>query len=210
MKLNSLAIDLRKKWGVGIYEPLDIFPVVLSNFSNLSILIHPMSKDINGFCINDGNIQIIGINSTYPRNFTLACEMYYLLFGEDIVCKNEANSFASFLLMTDEGLKRYIKVNRINSWNLDKILACEQYFQIDHHAFLIRLDKLGFCVDNEYKNIKRGFLNKPISHCVLGNYIKMINYVDELGGLTDGKKRELLIDGYRGDLVFNKKSNVND
>ena len=38
----------------------------------------------------------------------------------------------------------------------------------------------------------------------------MINYVDELGGLTDGKKRELLIDGYRGDLVFNKKSNVND
>lgn len=209
MKLNSLAIDLRKKWGVGIYEPLDIFPVVLSNFPNLSILIHPMSKDINGFCINKGNIQIIGINSTYPRNFTLACEIYYLLFGGD-VCKNEANSFASFLLMTDEGLKRYIKVNKINSWDLDEILACEQYFQIDHHAFLIRLDKLGFCVDNEYKNIKLGFLNKPISPCVLGNYIKMINHVDELGGLTDGKKRELLIDGCRGDLVFNKKSNVND
>ena len=102
MKLNSLAIDLRKKWGVGIYEPLDIFPVVLSNFPNLSILIHPMSRDIDGFCINEENIQIIGINSTYPKNFTLACEMYYLLFGEDIVCKNESTSFASFLLMTDE------------------------------------------------------------------------------------------------------------
>ena len=74
LKLNSLSIDLRKKWGVGIYEPLDIFPVVLSNFPNLSIL----------------------------------------------------------------------------------------------------------------------------------------NHVDELGGLTDGKKRELLLDGGRADLVFNKKSNLND
>ncbi len=61
MKLNSLAIDLRKKWGVGIYEPLDIFPVVLSNFPNLSILIHPMSKDINGFCINDGIYKSLGL-----------------------------------------------------------------------------------------------------------------------------------------------------
>ena len=39
---------------------------------------------------------------------------------------------------------------------------------------------------------------------VLGNYLKMINHIDELGGLSDGKKRELLLDGCRGDLVFNK------
>lgn len=32
---------------------------------------------------------------------------------------------------------------------------------------------------------------------VLGNYLKMINHIDELGGLSDGKKRELLLDGCR-------------
>ena len=153
LELNSLAIDLRNKWGVGIYEPLGIFPVVLSNFPNLSILIYPMSKDISGFCINEDNIQIIGINSSYPKNFTLACELYRLLFENDIVCKKKVNSFASFLLMTDEGLKRYIKVNEINSWNLDNILACEYYFQINHKAFLTRLDKLGFCVNKECRDI---------------------------------------------------------
>ena len=35
-------------------------------------------------------------------------------------------------------------------------------------------------------------------------FTRLINHVDELGGLSDGKKRELLLDGCRGDLVFNK------
>lgn len=35
---------------------------------------------------------------------------------------------------------------------------------------------------------KRGFLNKPTHHRVLGNYLKMINDIDDLGGLTPGKK----------------------
>ena len=67
-----------------------------------------------------------------------------------------------------------------------------------------------------YRVKKREFLNKPTYNCVLGNYLKMINDIDDLGGLTPGKKRELLLDGGRGDLVFNKKkrlthkSNVNN
>ena len=36
----------------------------------------------------------------------------------------------------------------------------------------------------------------------------MINDIDDLGGLTPGKKRELLLDGGRGDLVFNKKKRL--
>ena len=110
-----------------------------------------------------------------------------------------------------------MKINEINHWNLNNIIAAEQYFQISHQAFLFRINKLGFSVD-EYNNInlsneskKRGFLNdlyKPAFKedipFVLGNYLKMINHIDELGGLSDGKKRELLLDGCRGDLVFNK------
>lgn len=224
LELNSLAVDLRKDWEVGTYGPLDIFPVVLSKFSNLSILIHPMSKNTNGFCINEDDTQIIGINSKHSKGrqkFTLAHELYHLLFENSLNNEKEADCFASFLLMSDEGLRRYIKINEINLWNLDNILACEQYFQISHQTLLTRLNKLGFFVD-EYADVnlsieskKRGFLSdiyttafKKDSVCVFGNYFKMINHVDELGGLSDGKKRELLLDGGRADLVF--KSNVTD
>lgn len=230
LELNSLAVDLRKDWEIDAYGPLDIFSIVLSKFSKLSILIYPMSKNTSGLCINEENIPIIGINSNHSKGrqkFTLAHELYHLLFediNDIIICNDdkndsevEADSFASFLLMTDEGLRRYMKINEINHWDLNNIIAAEQYFQISHQAFLFHINKLGFSVD-EYNNInlsneskKRGFLNdlyepafKEDIPFVLGNYLKMINHIDELGGLSDGKKRELLLDGCRGDLVFNK------
>ena len=227
---KKIDVDLRKDWEIDAYGPLDIFSIVLSKFSKLSILIYPMSKNTSGLCINEENIPIIGINSNHSKGrqkFTLAHELYHLLFediNDIIICNDdkndsevEADSFASFLLMTDEGLRRYMKINEINHWDLNNIIAAEQYFQISHQAFLFRINKLGFSVD-EYNNInlsneskKRGFLNdlyepafKEDIPFVLGNYLKMINHIDELGGLSDGKKRELLLDGCRGDLVFNK------
>ena len=57
------------------------------------------------------------------QRFTLAHELYHLLFEEDkrdlIICEAsndddseiEANIFASYLIMTYEGLERYAKTN---------------------------------------------------------------------------------------------------
>lgn len=42
--LNSLAVDLRKGWEVGTCGSLDIFSLVLSKFSNLSIFIHTLNR----------------------------------------------------------------------------------------------------------------------------------------------------------------------
>ena len=97
LELNSLAVDLRKDWEIDAYGPLDIFSIVLSKFSKLSILIYPMSKNTSGLCINEENIPIIGINSNHSKGrqkFTLAHELYHLLFediNDIIICNDDKN-----------------------------------------------------------------------------------------------------------------------
>lgn len=233
LELNSLAVELRRDWEIDPYSPLNILSLVLSKIPDLTILFYPMSQETSGMCIKEDKMKIIGINSIMTKGrqrFTLAHELYHLLFENEcnkiFICKNqskdyserEADSFASFFLMTDEGFKRYGKINNIKDWDLDAIISAEQYFQISHKGFLVRLNKANIEPKEDYKNKtisfeakKRGFSDelylppKYDSPIVFGNYIKMINVVDELVGLTEGKKRELLLDGYRGDLVFNIK-----
>lgn len=228
LDLNSLAVELRRDWEIEPYSPLDIFSIVLSKYPNLTILFYPMSKNTSGMCINENNIQIIAINSYQSegrKRFTLAHELYHLFFEdkyeERIVCINnsdnfsekEANIFASFLLMPDQGLKRYIK-NNVKIWDLDTILSAEQYFKISHKAFLFRLKKANQSFDNKMWDLKvseeakkRGFSDELYirgkgEYNVLGKYIKMIDDLYEQELLSESKKKEFLIDGFRGDLVF--------
>ena len=143
LELNSLAVDLRKDWEIDAYGPLDIFSIVLSKFSKLSILIYPMSKNTSGLCINEENIPIIGINSNHSKGrqkFTLAHELYHLLFediNDIIICNDdkndsevEADSFASFLLMTDEGLRRYMKIILLLLNNIFRLVIKHFYFAL--------------------------------------------------------------------------------
>ena len=127
-QLNTEAIRLREKWGLNPYGSIDITSVVLSKFPNLTILYIPFSKNTSGMCIKDENVEIIGINSTMTKGrqrFTLAHELYHLLIeentGKPIICNNpyrddserEADKFASFLLMSEEGLEQYCEMNNI-------------------------------------------------------------------------------------------------
>lgn len=85
------------------------------------------------------------------QRFTLSHELYHLLIeentGKPIICNNplrddserEADKFASYLLMSEEGLSQYCNMNNIDEWNLSNIISVEQYFQISHQALLIRL-----------------------------------------------------------------------
>ena len=153
-QLNAEAIQLREKWGLNPNGSIDITSAVLSKLPNLTLLYIPFSENTSGMCINDGNIEIIGINSTMTKGrqrFTLAHELYHLLIeentGKPIICNNplrddserEADKFASYLLMSEEGLIQYCNMNSIDEWNLSNIISVEQYFQISHRALLIRL-----------------------------------------------------------------------
>lgn len=129
-QLNTEAIKLREKWGLNPYGSVDITSVVLSKLPDLTLLYIPFSEKTSGMCIKDGNIEIIGINLSMSKGrqrFTLAHELYHLLIeensGKPIICNNplrddserEADKFASYLLMSEEGLSQYCNMNSIIS-----------------------------------------------------------------------------------------------
>ena len=234
--LNKYAVRLREKLGFSITEPIKIIPALLSNLPELTLVFTPMA-DTSGLCINDGDIQIIGINSNLRKGrlrFTLAHELYHLLIekttGEPIICNNfikndseiEADSFASYFLMPDEGLDYYETLNNISNWGLPTIIHAEQYFQVSHDAFLVRLEKrnkLSKHDKNLFSNVAITSEAKKLNHSidlylptqweneniVLGNYIERIKFLDSHNALKRGKKRKLLLDGFKWDLVFNTK-----
>ena len=181
--------------------------------------------------------MLIGINSNMSigrQNFTLAHELYHLLYEENrnnfVICDDssendseiEANIFASYLLIPYEGLKRYAKRRNISKWTLDEIITAEQYYQISHMALLFRLVEQNFITEEEseqFQNVKisheariRGFNDELYypspenrKYFSLGNYVKSVGKAYSSNKISVGKKDELLLDGFRGDLTFKKK-----
>ena len=207
-------------------------------FSNLK------DSDLNEDSSTDSDFEskissdmLIGINSNMSigrQNFTLAHELYHLLYEENknnfVICdyssesdsEIEANIFASYLLIPYEGLKRYAKNMNISKWTLDDVIAAEQYYQISHMALLFRLVEQNFITEEEseeFQNVKisheariRGFNDdlyypspEDRKYFSLGNYVKSVVKAYSSNKISVGKKDELLLDGFRGDLTFKKK-----
>ena len=255
IKLNSFAVELRRDWDLNPYSPIDLFSIVLSKLPDLTILFYPMSDNTSGMCIKningidlDGlveddsinkedftsNDMVICINTNMSKGrqrFTLAHELYHLLFEEDkrdiIICEAsndddseiEANIFASYLIMTYEGLERYAKINNLNEWSLEEIIRAEQYFQISHHAMLFRLREHEFISLEECKELRsvqigyqariNGFSdslytpsNKDEKYFSLGKYIRLVEKVFNDNKISSGKRDELLLDAFRSDLTY--------
>lgn len=254
IKLNSFAVELRRDWDLNPYSPIDLFSIVLSKLPDLTILFYPMSDNTSGMCIKningidlDGlkenslkdnefcsNDMVVCINSNMSKGrqrFTLAHELYHLLFEEDkrdiIICETsndddseiEANIFASYLIMTYEGLERYAKINDLSQWTLEDIIRAEQYFQISHHAMLFRLREHEFISIEECKKLRsvqigynariNGYsdsLYTPSStsrkYFSLGKYIRLVEKVFNDNKISPGKRDELLLDAFRSDLTY--------
>lgn len=66
-QLNTEAIQLREKWSLNSNGAIDITSVVLSKLPNLTLFYIPFSQNTSGMCIKEGNIEIIGINSTMAK-----------------------------------------------------------------------------------------------------------------------------------------------
>ena len=254
IKLNSFAVELRRDWDLNPYSPIDLFSIILSKLPDLTILFYPMSDSTSGMCIkningvdledfkedespnqdSNSNDMVICINSNMSKGrqrFTLAHELYHLLFEEDkrnlIICETsndddseiEANIFASYLIMTYEGLERYAKTNDLSNWTLEEIIRAEQYFQISHHAMLFRLREHEFISAEECKKLRsvqigysariNGFsdsLYTPSSadkkYYSLGKYIRLVEKAFNDNKISSGKRDELLLDAFRSDLTY--------
>jgi Zn-dependent peptidase ImmA (M78 family) len=193
--------------------------------------------------VDDDFVICINSNTSYGRQrFTLAHELYHILYEKingRIVCdmnisddkpdsEKEADKFAGYLLMPYDALFQYSK--KFDTWSLDKVIDVEQFFQISHMAMLFRLENDAF-VDKRiletYKNIKvsreaarLGYgkeLYFPQSeekkYFVTGEYIRKIENLSEKEIISNGKREELLMDGFRADIVYNldeEEENLND
>ena len=224
-ELNQDAINLRKQLGLTDFDAVDLLDVVLEKLPDITLIFCPISKKTSGICINNDNIQIICINSAMNlgrQRFTLAHELYHLLIEKKFklfVCNDdemnddserEANNFASFLLMPSLALENFIDLNNIK---------IEQNFQISHEAMLYRLyqdGKISYQEREDFRQIRitHAAKNRNISsklyelpseptYTVLGKYIDLIEELDSNNVISSGKRRELLLDAFRGDLVYN-------
>lgn len=193
--------------------------------------------------VDDDIIICINSTTSYGRQrFTLAHELYHILYEEmngRVVCdmqmgddksdsEKEADMFAGYLLMPYDALFQYSK--KINQWTLNRVIELEQFYMISHIAILFRLEKDGFIsatLSSELKNItisreaaklgygKELYLPAPEGkqYFTTGEYVRKVEKLSESGLISDGKREELLLDGYRADIVYNldeEEGNLND
>ncbi|MBQ8488579.1 MAG: ImmA/IrrE family metallo-endopeptidase [Pseudobutyrivibrio sp.] len=177
------------------------------------------------------------------QRFTLAHELYHVLYenivGQVICNKNmgdnqtdsekEADKFASYLLLPYDALYQYA-ANINQEWTLERVIEAEQFFQISHMAMLFRLASNGFIDENEEESFKDITVSRVAAllgygkelyqpspqnreYFATGEYIRKIEELSSKDLISDGKREELLLDGYRADIVYNleeEEGNLND
>lgn len=193
--------------------------------------------------VDEDIIICVNSTTSYGRQrFTLAHELYHILYENingRVICdmkmgddksdsEKEADMFAGYLLMPYDALFQLSK--KIDKWTLSQIIDIEQLYMISHMAILFRLEKDGFVLPNTtstFKNItisreaaklgygKELYLPQPgeKQYFTTGEYVRKIERLSEQGVISEGKKEELLLDGFRADIVFNldeEEGNRND
>ena len=235
-ELNSLALKTRKIWNEDTYSPIDIFAIINGwKDKKITLVKYPMSSRISGMCTKEKEDIVICINSatSYGRQrFTLAHELYHVLYEEDlqrVICdmnmsgdkpesEQEADQFASYLLMPYDALLEYEEDR--SKWTIEKVIDAEQFFQISHQAMLHRLVRDGMLSNREadqYKTItvsmeaaRLGYgkelyfpTEKNKQYFTTGEYIRKVEKLAEMDLISEGKKDELLLEAYRADIVYN-------
>lgn len=245
-EINSLALQTRRMWGEDSYSPIDIFAIV-NGWKEMKITLvrYPLSARISGMCSKEDNDIVICINSTtsYGRQrFTLAHELYHVLYERNmkqVICdmsigmdksesEREADKFASYLLMPYDALLQYSNGELV--WDIETIIAAEQFFQLSHQAMIYRLvfDHLITDEDaNRYKAItvsseaarlgygKELYLptDENKQYFTTGEYIRKVEQTVNKDLISNGKKEQLLLEAFRADIVYNideEEANLND
>lgn len=239
--MNSIALAemLRHEWGIESFTSVNIRSLVYNNIENLTVLWFPMEDNISGCCSKTDDDKVIFINTNHTigrQNFTLAHEMYHLLYediDDFIVCgmnnnsqsERNADNFASTFLMPDSALYWFKNKNNIDEWTLEDVIKCEQHYQVSHLTMLIRLKKMGWITQHQFDEFainiireadrlgygtglyKPSFENQKYSS--IGELIRLTEKAYESDKITGGKRREILLKSFRNDILYNSDE-VND
>lgn len=224
-EMNDKANKLRHEWFIDEKVPINIFSIAKNKINNLTIVFMDMGEEINGASSSFDEENIIFINSlqSYGRQrFILAHEIYHLKYDKTfITCRKDSNAyiemkaeeFASCLLLPHNALKHYEELNGIKEkkdWTIEKIIAAEQYFQINHHAILMRLRNLEILTYEQFQKFKKnphkkarkmGYnmkLYEPYTdeNTTDGNYINLLNKLYDKKRISREERNEYLLDAF--------------
>lgn len=234
MDAAVFAQSLRHDWGIEGFACVNLRSLIQTNMKNLTVLWFPMKTNISGCCskTDEDNIIFVNTNHTIGRqNFTLAHELYHLLYddiGEFVVCgvntnsesEKNANDFASALLMPDSALYWFKNKNNIDDWSLEDVIKCEQYFQVSNSAMLMCLKNLNWINDDQFEEYgsdiirqanRLGYdtsLYKPSlenqKYSSIGELIRLTEKAFDDKKITGGKRREILLKSFRNDILYNE------
>ncbi len=178
IRINSDAIELRRRFGEDAGSPVDIF-ALLGAIKDLTVVFCPMSDNISGMTVKDEGIRLIAINSRLSKGrqrFTAAHELCHLYFHTEfrtIVCakdiagtrtdlEKEADLFASFFLAPYESLHHFIQVDMdraTSKLTMDDVIRIEQYFGMSHQATLVRLQADKFITASESQALEKNVIS---------------------------------------------------
>lgn len=135
--------------------------------------------------------------------------------------EREADMFASYFLAPYEALRGFAEDNLRKTGKtltVEDVVRVEQHFGLSRQATLVRLQSEGYltsAVANTMKtNIiasarKLGFdtslymvTPEDRQYATYGKYIALAELLKEEELISEGKYEELLLDGFRGDIVF--------
>jgi len=227
---ETRAIKTRNEFGLSNTEAINIFEVLKYN-GDISIIRMPIESDLYGLFIKKENAQAILINTNNSlgrQYFTAAHEYYHLKYdvnlnSQDHELEKEADTFASYLLMSREGLNFHLK-KRLTNKGKDKIdiadcLYLENYFKISHQALVLRLKLDKHIRKRKYEElldynirkeaVKYGYSLKLYSPTVLdkdmhiySDYAELAEIALNNNKISEGRYNEYLLEGGYEDILF--------
>lgn len=139
----------------------------------------------------------------------------------DASIEQEADMFASYLILPPGSYEDEIEQAKKANGQIRKadLIRIEQQYGISHQAMLWRLTNDRMITPSENLALKEGVIGEArrlgyntelyrvvgeekAERKVLGNYVKMADTLLDHEIISDGKYTELLLDGFRDDIVF--------
>ena len=158
--------------------------------------------------------------------------LYYHKTFKRIVCskdlerekdpmETEADMFASYFLAPYEALREFIK-NRLrkahDALEIADVVRIEQHFGLSRQAALWRLINEDSLTLEKADTMKHGIISSALKlgydehlyqpspegkkYATFGKYIKLAEELKEKDLISTGKYEELLLNGFRGDMVY--------
>ena len=151
--IETAAIELRKKWELGIDPVHNIIEMLEGKC--IKIIEIDFEKDFDGLSAAVHNTPVIVLNKNFDalrKRFTALHELAHLLLRFDSKIDQKqiekaCHQFAGAFLLPEKSLKNAFRPNRKN-FSLRELIEIKEYYGISVQAIVFRLHNLGIIPDS--------------------------------------------------------------